>query len=139
MMALPEHAAVEAEAEPATVTDDQIARAIAQIDPMVLRGAMYQLTGREELKNIEVRKTLIGFREIDTVVNDRDERALRHQAEEWLRRHRDAHEAPAELGSLDRLRTSLALAAGSDFHEARFDFWLEKLALSHDVRSFKWP
>jgi 4-hydroxyacetophenone monooxygenase len=119
-------------------SDEQIERAVAHAEPMVLRGLLYQLTGDEEVASTPIAVDPTGFQTFQMVAEDVDVAMLRRKAAEFLRAHRDAGAGPLDIGSDERLRRSLPLTLGEDLDDAEFEFCLEELALDPWTRSLRW-
>jgi 4-hydroxyacetophenone monooxygenase len=119
-------------------SDEQIERAVAHAEPMVLRGLLYQLTGDEEVASTPIAVDPTGFQTFQMVAEEVDVAMLRRKAAEFLRAHRDAGAEPLDIGSAERLRRSLPLTLGEDLDDAEFEFCLEELALDPWTRSLRW-
>jgi 4-hydroxyacetophenone monooxygenase len=120
-------------------TDEQIERAVAHAEPMVLRGLLYQLTGDEE---VAATRSMVDPRGLQTammVADEGDVEMLRHKAVAFLRALRDAGGGPVDIGSRERLRRSIPLTLGGEIDDAEFELWLEELALDPWARSLTWP
>ena len=113
----------------------RLARAVAKTDPMALRGFLYQATGDDAIAQTSTARTLFGFREIETVVDQDDLAFLRSYATDLLSSRPDP-----ELG-LDRngqrLPVALKLAAGPEFDQSRLEFWTEQMSVDGNGRSFR--
>src|SRR4051794_8323445 len=105
-------------------TDKTIEQAIAQADPLVLRGLLFQLTGNEELVEMAMVREQFGFSFIDRIANESDVATVRRLAVEFLKELRDGEallgqlDVPAavtevDMGPTDRLPQSLGLIAGA--------------------------
>jgi 4-hydroxyacetophenone monooxygenase len=119
-------------------SDEQIERAVAHAEPMVLRGLLYQLTGDEEVAATRITVDPTGFQTAMKVAEEADVAMLRRKAVELLHAHRDAGAGPLDIGSEERLRRSLPLTLGEEVDEAEFEFCREELALDPWVRSLAW-
>ena len=119
-------------------SDEQIERAVAHAEPMVLRGLLYQLTGDEETAATRIAVDPTGFQTFMMVADESDVAMLRRKAAELLRAHRDAGAGPLDIGPEERLRRSLPLTLGEDLDDAEFEFCLEELALDPWARSLRW-
>jgi 4-hydroxyacetophenone monooxygenase len=119
-------------------SDEQIERAVAHAEPMVLRGLLYQLTGDEEVAATPIAVDPTGFQTFMMVAEEADVAMLRRKAVEFLRAHRDAGAGPLDIGSEERLRGSLPLTLGEELDDAEFEFCLEELALDPWARSLRW-
>jgi 4-hydroxyacetophenone monooxygenase len=119
-------------------SDEQIERAVAHAEPMVLRGLLYQLTGDEEVAATRITVDPTGFQTFQMVAEEADVAMLRRKAVEFLRAHRDAGAGPLDIGSEERLRRSLPLTLGEELDDAEFEFCLEELALDPWARSLRW-
>src|SRR4051795_4051406 len=80
--------------------DDQIERAVAHAEPMVLRGLLYQLTGDEEVAATRCIVDPRGLQTAMMVAEEADVAMLRRKAAAFLRAQRDAGAPPLEIGSL---------------------------------------
>ena len=116
----------------------QIEAAVAQAEPMVLRGLLYQLTGDEEVAATRIAVDPAGFRTAMMVASDDDVAMLRRKAVEFLERYRDAGAGPLGIGPEERLPSSLSLTLGEPIDDEEFAFCLEELALDPWVRSLDW-
>jgi len=119
-------------------TDDVIDDAVNYIDPMVLRGLLYQLTGDEAVAATEAVTTVQGFVEAKAVTKPADVQLLRSKAAEFLKAYRDSGAGDISIGPDDRLPKSLSLTAGVDIRAAEIDMWLEQLALDPWARALSW-
>src|SRR5690349_4942215 len=88
----------EARSELLEATDEAIADAVSQADPMVLRGLLYQLTGSEEVRETQVKTTIIGYSEAVVPATEADDSLLRRKAVEFLIAYRDAGAGDLEIG-----------------------------------------
>jgi 4-hydroxyacetophenone monooxygenase len=116
-------------------SDDQLERAVAHAEPMVLRGLLFQLTGDEAVAATRSTVDPTGLQTAMMVADEADVAMLRAKAAAFLRAHRDAGAPPLEIGPRARLRRSIPLTLGSDLDDAEFEPWLEELALDPWVRS----
>ena len=120
-------------------TDEQIERAVAHAEPMVLRGLLYQLTGDEEVAAMPSTVDPTGLQTAMMVADPADVVRLREKAAAFLRAHRDAGAPPLPIGPAERLRRSIPLTLGSEIEDADLELWLEELALDPWARSLTWP
>jgi 4-hydroxyacetophenone monooxygenase len=120
-------------------TDEAIEDALHYVDPMVLRGLVYQLTGDETVAATKAVSTIVGFGEIKALANPADAAFLRAKAADLLKSYRDSGADDVAIGPADRLPRSLSLTAGEDIAAAETDLWLEQLALDPWARALKWP
>jgi 4-hydroxyacetophenone monooxygenase len=127
-----------ADAELLGASRAQMERAVAQADPMVLRGLLYQLTGDEEVAATRIRVDPSGFQTGMMVATEDDVALLRRKAVEFLEHHRDEGAEPLAIGPAERLPTSLSLTLGEPIDDEEFAFCLEELALDPWVRSLDW-
>jgi 4-hydroxyacetophenone monooxygenase len=118
--------------------DEQIERAVAHAEPMVLRGLLYQLTGDEEVAATRTTVDPTGFQTFQMVADPDDVAMLRRKAAEFLRAHRDAGAGPVDIGSEERLRRSVPLTLGEEIDDEEFEFCREELALDPWARSLAW-
>jgi 4-hydroxyacetophenone monooxygenase len=129
-------------AEPASelleASDDRIAQAVDQAEPMVLRGLLYQLTGDEEIRRIAIEVDPTGFQTAMRVAREEDVALLRRKAVEFLRDHRDLGAGAIPIGPEERLPTSLSLTLGEDLDDDEVEFCGEELALDPWIRSLRW-
>jgi 4-hydroxyacetophenone monooxygenase len=119
-------------------TDEQIERAVAHAEPMVLRGLLYQLTGDEEVAATRSMVDPSGLQTAMMVADEADVAMLRRKAAAFLRAHRDAGGGPVEIGSREQLRRSISLVLGSEIDDAELEPWLEELALDPWARGLTW-
>jgi 4-hydroxyacetophenone monooxygenase len=119
-------------------SDEQIERAVAHAEPMVLRGLLYQLTGDEEVAATPITVDPTGFQTFMMVAEQADVAMLRRKAVELLRAHRDAGAGPLDIGPEERLRRSVPLTLGEELDDAEYEFCREELALDPWVRSLAW-
>jgi 4-hydroxyacetophenone monooxygenase len=120
-------------------TDEQIERAVAHAEPMVLRGLLYQLTGDEAVAATRSTVDPRGLQTAMMVADGADVEMLRRKTVAFLRAHRDAGGGPVDIGSRERLRRSIPLTLGGDIDDSEFELWLEELALDPWARSLTWP
>jgi 4-hydroxyacetophenone monooxygenase len=131
-------------AEPTATTelleasDEQIERAVAHAEPMVLRGLLFQLTGDEEVAATRVDVDPAGFQTFMMVADVDDVALLRRKAVEYLRSLRDAGGGPVDIGPEERLRRSVPLTLGEDLDDAEFEYCREELALDPWARTLAW-
>ena len=84
-------------------TDATIDDAVRYVDPLVLRGVLYQLTGDEDLVDIELRTLLVGgVREMRQVAKADDIAMIRDKAATFLKSYRDAGAGPFPVGPAER-------------------------------------
>jgi 4-hydroxyacetophenone monooxygenase len=119
-------------------SDEQIERAVAHAEPMVLRGLLYQLTGDEEVAATPITVDPTGFQTFMMVAEEADVAMLRRKAVELLLAHRDAGAGPLDIGPEERLRRSVPLTLGEELDDAELEFCREELALDPWVRSLAW-
>jgi 4-hydroxyacetophenone monooxygenase len=119
-------------------SDAVIEDAVQYADPMVLRGLLYQLTGDESLKEVPVAMVHSGFFEVAAIERPQDTEMIRQKAADFLKRYRDSGAGEIAVDSDERLRTSLAMAAGFELADSEFDMWVEELALDQFARGIKW-
>jgi 4-hydroxyacetophenone monooxygenase len=121
-----------------SATDEQIEEAIGFVDPMVLRGLLYQLTGDAEVADVAVKPVLRGYYELAAPVRSEDVALLRRKAVDFLRARRDAGAGAIDIGPRDRLPESLALMFGETIPPENVDLYLEEFALDPWARSLRW-
>jgi 4-hydroxyacetophenone monooxygenase len=122
------------EASDATIDD-----AIEHADPMVLRGLIYQLTGDQEILQMEMTTEQFANFYVTRIAKESDVALLRRKAAAFLKGYRDGGAGDIELGSPERLYRSLSLTAGVDLPERERELWLEQTALDPWARELKWP
>jgi 4-hydroxyacetophenone monooxygenase len=120
-------------------SDAEIDDAIAHADPMVLRGLVYQLTGDEEILQMEMATEQFANFYISRIARESDNELLRRKAAAFLKSYRDQGAGEIELGSRERLYRSLSLTAGVDLPEEEREMWLEETALDPWARGLQWP
>src|SRR5690349_21713773 len=131
-------------AEPATApelldaSDEQIERAVAHADPMVLRGLLYQLTGDEHAAATRVTVDPRGFQTFMMVAEEPDVAMLRRRTVDFLKAHRDAGAEPLPIGPEERLRRSVPLVLGEELDDDEYAYCREELALDPWVRTLAW-
>jgi 4-hydroxyacetophenone monooxygenase len=119
-------------------SDEQIERAVAHAQPMVLRGLLYQLTGDEEVAATRVMVDPAGFQTFMMVAGEADVAMLRRKAVGFLRALRDSGSGPVDIGPEDRLRRSVPLTLGEELDDAEFEYCREELALDPWARTLAW-
>jgi 4-hydroxyacetophenone monooxygenase len=119
-------------------SDETIADALAYADPMVLRGLLYQLTGDEEIRAIELALVGTGFYQAMAPASEDDVELLRRRAAELLTAYRDAGAAGCGCGPAERLPVSLQLACGLELGEDDVGLYREELALDPWARGLSW-
>ena len=124
--------------ELASATDAEIDDAVNFVDPMVLRGLLYQLTGDEDAAAVEVQSALRGYYELAAPVHPEDTVMLRRKAADFLKAYRDSGAGQMDIGPLDRLPRSLALMFGDDIPAANVNLYLEEFGLDPWARSLRW-
>jgi 4-hydroxyacetophenone monooxygenase len=117
---------------------EEIERAIAQAEPMVLRGLLYQLTGDEEVAATRIAVDPTGFQTAMKVDRDEDVAMLRRKAIDFLDAYRASGAGPLDIGPEERLPTSLSLTLGETIDDREFEFCLEELALDPWARTLDW-
>ncbi len=120
-------------------SDQTIDDAVKHIDPLVLRGLLYQLTGDETVAAIPTSTVSIGFRGDGAAIVDPDHVALlQAKAAAFLKAHRDGGAKPWSIGPAERLHRSLELAAGEPVPAADLDMWIEQMAIQPMARGLAW-
>jgi len=119
-------------------SDEQIERAVAHADPMVLRGLLYQLTGDEEAAATRITVDPRGFQTFMMVADEADVAMLRRKAVAFLRSHRDAGGGPVDIGPEERLRRSVPLTLGEELDDGEYAYCREELALDPWARTLQW-
>jgi 4-hydroxyacetophenone monooxygenase len=131
-------AAATASQELLEATRAEIEAAVAQAEPMVLRGLLYQLTGDEEVAATRIEVDPTGFQTAMKVASDEDVAMLRRKAVDFLEEYRAAGAGALGIGPAERLPASLSLTLGEPIDDEEFAFCLEELALDPWVRSLEW-
>jgi 4-hydroxyacetophenone monooxygenase len=119
-------------------TDETIAQALEYADPMVLRGILYQLTGDEELVDLELTTVGSGFYTSLGPARDEDAAMIRRKAATFLGAYRDAGAGSVDVGPAERLATSLELASGMELGEDHLGWSIQELGLDPWARSLTW-
>jgi 4-hydroxyacetophenone monooxygenase len=119
---------------PDAVIDD----AVSFGDPMALRGLVFQLTGDQDLEDLQTAVRPVGFTEAAVLLNDTEVASVRAIAASTLKSFRDASDAEVRLGPPERLPRSLALTAGTEIPDPDLELWLEELALDPWARALEW-
>jgi 4-hydroxyacetophenone monooxygenase len=128
----------EGKPEMGMATDAEIDDAVQYADPMVLSGVLYQLTGDEELLDVEVNEMVVGGRGVVKVANQRDVARIRAKGSTFLKSYRDAGAGELPSGPPERLQRSLSLTVGVDVDGPELEMWLEELALDPWARGLVW-
>jgi 4-hydroxyacetophenone monooxygenase len=120
-------------------SDAAIEDAVKYADPLALRGVLYQLTGDEDLLDIELRTLVVGgLREMRQVARAEDVARIRAKAVAFLRAYRDAGAGEIPIGPAGRIPRSMSLAAGVDVAPAEVEMWQEELGLDPWARGLTW-
>ncbi len=139
-------------------SDEAIEDALNYVDPLVLRGLLYQLTGDESVAAVPTSTVSIGFRgDAPGIVDPGHIAFLRRKAADFLKAHRDAGAGDYPIGPrrpcpprrppqhrvrreipADRLHRSLELTTGEPIAAAEVEMWLEQFALDPMVRGLDW-
>ena len=119
-------------------TDAQIEDAVKYADPMVLRGLVYQLTGDPELRNLEVKRFLMGFYEGRIPVDEEGTAMLQRKAAEFLKSYRDSGAGAIDIGPKERLHESINLMFGVPIADEDIGLFKEEMALDPWARSLIW-
>lgn len=120
-------------------TDAAIEDAVRYVDPLVLRGVLYQLTGDEDLLDIELTTLLVGgAREMRQVAQAEDIALIRTKAATFLKSYRDSGAGPLPIGPAERYQRSMSLTAGVDVESTELEMWLEELAVDPWARGLSW-
>jgi 4-hydroxyacetophenone monooxygenase len=123
----------------AAASDETLADAVQYGDPLVLRGLRYQLTGDEDLLDMQLTTLVVGgFRDVRQVANAADVALIRAKATAFLKSYRDSGAGDCPIGPTERLQKSMTLTAGVEVEAADLDMWLEELALDPWARGFSW-
>jgi 4-hydroxyacetophenone monooxygenase len=120
-------------------SDATIEDALAHGDPMILRGLLYQLTGDPEIAATRtVPAAGAGFFGGGGALADEDAARLRRKAADFLKAYRDAGGGEIDMGPAERLRTSMALAAGREPSDQEAELWTEELGVNPWARGLDW-
>jgi 4-hydroxyacetophenone monooxygenase len=124
-------------------TDDEAvtataAQALNFADPLALRGLLYQLTGDEELKTIQL-GVLPGMfvGEMAGLTDPAEIGRLHEKVLAMLAQHR-AGTLKSPPQTREHLREAISLAVGEEIADADADFWIEELALDSAARDLNW-
>ncbi len=135
----PRGAQVPTHAEILAASDADIDAAVQYADPMALRGLLYQLTGDEELRAVQVDMQVVGvYRELWHVASKDDVALIRAKAAAFLKSYRDAGAGQLPIGPAERLRDSIGLAVGPEIPAEELGLWLEELAIDPWARGLDW-
>ena len=115
----------------------KIEKALEAADPMILRGLIYQLTGDEEVEEIELATTGGGFFRSIGPAHEADVVRLRQKAVSLMTGSGSAG-TYFDPGSLDRLPRSLELAVGQELTKDAVDWGIEEFGLDPWARSLRW-
>ena len=120
-------------------TDATIDDAVNHVEPIVLRGLLYLLTGDEEVAAIPQTTVTSGVLSSVAAVKDPDHVALlRQKAAAFLKAYRDNGAGQMPIAD-ERLRRSLELAAGDQIPDGELDMWLEQSAFDPMARGYDGP
>jgi 4-hydroxyacetophenone monooxygenase len=120
-------------------SDEQIDSAVKETDPMALRGLIYQLTGNDELLNVQINKQRVFMAEAAVPATAADVALIQKLASDFLKNYRDSGAGAIDSGPMERLPRSLALAAGEDIPTEEIPMWIEETALNPWARGLVWP
>jgi 4-hydroxyacetophenone monooxygenase len=119
--------------------DATIDDAVKYADPLALRGALFQLTGDEDLLDIELRTLVMGgFREMRLVAKKEDVDRIRAKGAAFLRAYRDAGAGELSIGPAERISQSMGLTAGVEVASSDLEMWMEELGLDPWARGLAW-
>jgi len=119
-------------------SDEAIDDAANFLDPIVLRGLLYQLTGDASVAAIPHVMVPMGFRgELPGITDPVHIAFLRAKAAAFLKAYRDAGAGDWPL-SQERLHRSMELAVGGTISEDERELWIEQMALDPAARCFSW-
>ena len=116
-------------AELAKATDAEIAAAIAQADPLILRGLIYQLTGDEDLAQMQMERVEFGYSHMDRIANAEDVAKVQRKAVAFLKDLRDRGVTELDPGPSERLPRALELIAGTTIPARELEMWIEETGL----------
>lgn len=123
----------------AGVPDDAIDSALQIVDPMALRGLLYQLTGDPSLKDVPVQKHVInGLLDLYQVADPADAARIRAQAAQFLKDLRDSGAKHLDIGPHERLAESLTLTAGVPVAREEGEMWIEEIGIDPWARGVAW-
>lgn len=125
-------------AELAKATDAEIAAAIAQADPLILRGLIYQLTGDEDLAQMQMERVEFGYSHMDRIANAEDVAKVQRKAVAFLKDLRDRGVTELDPGPSERLPRALELIAGTTIPARELEMWIEETGLEPLARGLKW-
>lgn len=124
--------------ELATATDETIERSVAQADPLILRGLLYQLTGDEDMATMPMVREAFGYSHMDRIANEADVALVQRKTAEFLKGLRDKGVRELDPGPAERLPRSMALIAGAPIVERELEMWTEETGLDPLARGLKW-
>ena len=126
-------------AELLDASDEMIDDAVRYADPLALRGALYQLTGDEELLDVELRTLVVGgYREMCQIARREDVAHICEKASAFLKAYRDAGAGEVAAGPAHRWPRSMSLAVGVEMAPTELEMWMEELALDPWARGLAW-
>ncbi|HXT90176.1 MAG TPA: NAD(P)-binding protein, partial [Trebonia sp.] len=126
-------------AEVLGTSDAEIDAAVQYADPMALRGLLYQLTGDEEVRAVEVETLVVGgYRELRQIASKDDIALIQAKAAAFLKSYRDSGAGEISSGPAERLRESMGLAVGTEIPAEELEMWVEELAIDPWARSLEW-
>ena len=118
-------------------SDLTIEDAVANADPMLLRGVLYQLDGADDLISLPTETVSLGNFFATRIASETDVAALRGKAADFLKDLRDTGRS-IPLGDDDRLYRALGLTVGEDLPEKERGIWMEQTALDPWARGLEW-
>ncbi len=124
--------------ELAQASDATIVDAIANADPLILRGLLFQLTGDETLASMPIETVAFGYSYQDRLANPDDVELVRSKTVAWLKDLRDGGVRPVSAGPMERLPRSLELIAGTTIPERELPMWIEETGLDPLARGLTW-
>lgn len=119
--------------------DSTIEDAVGYVEPIVLRGLLYLLTGDEEAAAVPDGTVTNGvLSSVKAVTDPGDIALLREKAATFLKQLRDSRAESVPLVEA-RLPRSLELTAGAAIPDAELAMWLEQSAFDPMARSYDGP
>jgi 4-hydroxyacetophenone monooxygenase len=120
-------------------SDAVIEDALEHVDPLVLRGLLYQLTGDEAVAAVPVAMVPGGFRgQMPGIVDPDHVGLLRAKAAEFLKAYRDGGAGDCPFGPETRLHRSMELAVGEPVPLDQLGLWTEQMGLDPETRGLIW-
>lgn len=125
-------------AELSGASDETLRDVLEYADPMVLRALIYQATGDEAVRDIDVARVPGIFMDAPWVLDPASLTVLKEKALALLQRYRDGTVAPPGGDDRARMLAAMSLAADEPVPAGEYDYWFEELAIDPSRRAHHW-